>query len=62
MCDPGDVDGMALKSIFILEDDDRLKTFKDNAVARAKEFDLSLILPVYESYYREVIERSSAMV
>jgi N-acetyl-alpha-D-glucosaminyl L-malate synthase BshA len=56
--DIGDVDGMAEKAIYILEDDARLKTFKDNALARAKEFDLSIILPIYENYYNEVIEKS----
>ena len=56
--DVGDVDGMAERSIYILEDDARLATFKDNALARAKEFELSKILPLYESYYAEVIERS----
>jgi N-acetyl-alpha-D-glucosaminyl L-malate synthase BshA len=58
----GDVDGMAEKAIYILEDDARLKSFKENALARAKEFDLSIILPMYENYYREVIERSKAHV
>ncbi len=54
----GDVDGMAEKAIYILEDEERLKTFKENALARAKEFDLSIILPMYENYYAEVIEKS----
>src|ERR1700742_686941 len=58
----GDVDGMAEKAIYILEDDARLKTFKDNALARAKEFDLSIILPLYENYYNEVIEKSKVHV
>jgi len=58
----GDVDGMAEKAIYILEDEDRLKTFKENSLARAKEFDLSIILPVYENYYAEVIEKSKAQV
>lgn len=56
--DVGDVNGMAEKAVFILEDDERLKTFKENALARAKEFDLSIILPQYENYYLEVIEKS----
>jgi len=60
--DVGDVDGMAEKAIYILEDEARLKTFKENALARAKEFDLSIILPVYESYYVEVIEKSKTHV
>ena len=60
--DVGDIDGMAEKAIYILEDETRLKTFKENALARAKEFDLSIILPIYESYYVEVIERSKAQI
>ena len=58
----GDVDGMAEKAIYILENEARLKTFKDNSLARAREFDLSIILPVYESYYAEVIEKSKAQI
>ena len=57
----GDVDTMAETSIYVLHDDERLKQFKENALARAKEFDLSLILPLYEDYYREVIERSKVI-
>ncbi len=55
--DVGDVDGMAEKAIYILEDEARLEQFKENALARAKEFDLANILPIYENYYIEVIER-----
>ncbi len=55
--DVGDVDGMAEKAIYILEDEERLKTFKENALARAKIFDLANILPVYENYYLEVLEK-----
>jgi N-acetyl-alpha-D-glucosaminyl L-malate synthase BshA len=56
--DVGDIDGMAEKAIYILEDEERLQTFKENALARAKEFDLATILPLYENYYVEVIERT----
>ncbi|SDT65592.1 N-acetyl-alpha-D-glucosaminyl L-malate synthase BshA [Mucilaginibacter mallensis] len=52
----GDVDGMAERAIYILEDEARLAQFKDNALARAKEFDLTNILPIYENFYVEVIE------
>jgi N-acetyl-alpha-D-glucosaminyl L-malate synthase BshA len=58
--DVGDVDGMAEKAIYILEDEARLAQFKDNALARAKEFDLTNILPQYESYYAEVLEQAKA--
>jgi len=60
--DVGDVEGMAEKAIYILEDEARLQTFKEKALARAKEFDLARILPQYESYYAEVIEKSGANV
>ncbi|MCR8559126.1 N-acetyl-alpha-D-glucosaminyl L-malate synthase BshA [Mucilaginibacter sp. BJC16-A38] len=56
--DPGDIEGMAEKSIYILEDEERLATFKENALARAKVFDLANILPIYENYYVEVLERA----
>ena len=56
--DIGDIDGMAEKAIYILQDEGRLATFKENALARAKEFDLTRILPQYENYYTEVIEKS----
>lgn len=58
--DVGDVDGMAERAIYILQDDERLNTFKENALARAKQFDLALILPIYEDYYRRIIEESKA--
>jgi N-acetyl-alpha-D-glucosaminyl L-malate synthase BshA len=58
--DVGDVDGMAEKAIYILEDEARLAQFKDNALARAKEFDLTNILPQYENYYAEVLEQAKA--
>ncbi len=56
----GDVEAMAANAIFILEDEDRLKSFKDNALNRAHDFDISLIVPIYEAYYEEVIEKSKA--
>ncbi len=60
--DVGDVDGMAEKAIYILEDEERLQQFKNNALERAKQFDLANILPAYENYYVEVIERSKEKV
>jgi N-acetyl-alpha-D-glucosaminyl L-malate synthase BshA len=60
--DVGDVQGMADSAIYILENEARLNTFKENALTRAKEFDLAKILPQYESYYVEVIEKSKANV
>jgi len=56
----GDIDSMAEHAIHILENNERLATFKAAALARAKEFDLSLVLPIYEQYYQEVIDRMRA--
>ena len=62
LCDIGDIETMAQKAIYILEDDERLDQFKANALKRAKEFDLGFILPIYEDYYRDVIAKSRAVV
>ncbi|KKX46757.1 MULTISPECIES: N-acetyl-alpha-D-glucosaminyl L-malate synthase BshA [Sphingobacterium] len=57
LSDIGDVDEMAKNAIYILEDNDRLEKFKDAALERAKTFQLSNIMPQYEEYYRQVIEK-----
>ena len=57
----GDIDDMSRKALQIL-DKDNLPTFKKNAVKRAKEFDISGILPLYEALYQKVIERTAARV
>ncbi len=54
LCDVGDIDTMAEKAIHIL-DDAHLDQFKTAALARAKEFDVHQILPLYESLYEQVI-------
>lgn len=56
MSNVGDINDMANNAVLILEDDECLNRFKENALNRAKEFDLSLILPHYVNYYLEVIE------
>lgn len=60
MSDLGDIDDMAKNAMYILEDSERLDTFKENARKRAEEFELSLILPIYENYYQEVVELTKA--
>jgi N-acetyl-alpha-D-glucosaminyl L-malate synthase BshA len=56
LSDVGNVDEMAKNAIYILEDSNRLAEFKENALARAKQFDLSNILPIYEQFYKEVLD------
>ncbi len=56
----GDVEDMANNAVHILESDERLATFKKNALNRAKEFDITTILPMYENYYEAVRNKSLA--
>nr|WP_121269434.1 N-acetyl-alpha-D-glucosaminyl L-malate synthase BshA [Pedobacter schmidteae] len=55
MSNVGDVEDMANKAIHILQSDEVLQQFKENAFARAKDFDLKKILPDYVNYYNKVI-------
>jgi L-malate glycosyltransferase len=57
----GDVEDMTRKALFIL-DKDNLPRFKASALKRAKEFDISRILPLYESYYQQVMEKTSSQI
>lgn len=50
----GDVESMAQNALFVLEDAN-LKTFKSAALARAKQFDITKILPLYENVYHKAL-------
>ncbi len=50
----GAVDEMAQNAISILEDQNRLETFKNNARNFAHRFSLEKVLPVYEDMYKEL--------
>lgn len=54
-CPVGNIEEMAKRSIHIL-DPANLPKFKQGALARAREFDISKIRPVYETFYRNIIE------
>ncbi|HTF17888.1 MAG TPA: glycosyltransferase, partial [Chryseolinea sp.] len=54
----GDIEDMTQKALFVL-DKTNLPTFRENALKRAKEFDITRILPIYEQYYQKVMERSA---
>jgi N-acetyl-alpha-D-glucosaminyl L-malate synthase BshA len=53
----GDTEDMTRKALFIL-DKNNLPTFKANALARAKEFDISKILPQYEDFYEKILDKN----
>ncbi len=59
ICNIGDVETMAAKSLHIL-DDDNLSRFKTNALNRAKEFNISEILPMYEEEYEKILKGMKA--
>lgn len=55
VCNVGDTKAMAEKAIHIL-DDANLGKFKDGALSRAKDFDVSNILPIYVRFYQQTLE------
>jgi len=57
MSNVGDIEDMTRKALFIL-DKKNLPQFKANALKRAHEFDITNILPLYENYYRQVLEKA----
>jgi len=54
LSDVGDVNKMANDTIDLLKDAEKLNSFKNNALAHAKTFDLPNILPQYEAVYQEL--------
>jgi N-acetyl-alpha-D-glucosaminyl L-malate synthase BshA len=53
----GDVDMMSTYALDILQNDQRLQEFKQNAVLQAQHFDISNIVPVYEKLYDDVLSK-----
>jgi N-acetyl-alpha-D-glucosaminyl L-malate synthase BshA len=51
----GDVAAMSARSLEILSDDKILKTFKENAAAQARKFDIHNIVPEYENLYERFL-------
>jgi L-malate glycosyltransferase len=51
----GDVDDMAKNALHILGNNETLSSFKANALAVAKQFDIKNILPLYEELYEKAI-------
>ncbi len=58
----GNVDEMAENAITILSNNQTLKTFKENALSIAKQFDIKNILPLYETLYHEAISHSKQTI
>lgn len=58
MSDVGDVADMAKNAIYLLSDEVRLAKFSRQAKERAKDFDISVVLPQYEAIYEEVTKKN----
>ncbi|HLU90214.1 MAG TPA: N-acetyl-alpha-D-glucosaminyl L-malate synthase BshA [Cyclobacteriaceae bacterium] len=61
VCKVGDIEDMTKRALEIL-DEKNLPGFKARALARAKEFDVSIILPLYEAHYSKTIEKCLSSV
>lgn len=61
VCRIGDVDDMTEKALHVLSDE-HLPTFKNNALERAREFDVTRILPMYEAFYYKILNQSKVEV
>lgn len=55
MGDVGDVETMSGYAIDILQNEERLQTFKKAAAAHAHTFDIKNIIPLYEKLYEDVL-------
>ena len=56
LSDVGDIDAMSKNAVSILKDENKLKTFKENAKEVASRFDILNIVPMYEKVYQEAID------
>jgi len=61
VCPVGDIDAMVEKALYIL-DPKNLDRFKEGALARAKEFEVDLIVPQYEALYERVADNLHLVV
>ncbi|MFD2248250.1 N-acetyl-alpha-D-glucosaminyl L-malate synthase BshA [Pontibacter ruber] len=57
----GDVDDMVKHALYVL-DGEHLPTFKANALARAHDFDIEKIVPLYENFYQKIIAAQLATI
>ena len=53
----GDVETMSRQAVEVLQNDERLQQFKNNAARQAQAFDIKNIVPLYEKLYEEVLSQ-----
>lgn len=57
MADVGDIETLSHQAMDILQSDERLQQFKNNAAQHANAFDITSIVPLYEKLYDEVLSQ-----
>ena len=62
MADVGDTATMATLAVDLLQDESRLKQFKQNAYEQAQRFSIEKIVPMYEAYYEKVRTASTTPI
>lgn len=62
MSEVGDTDDMAKHAVEVLKNEDKLKQFKENAIAHARTFSRQRIIPLYEQLYESVVANYKATV
>jgi hypothetical protein len=60
MSNVGDVADMTKNALTILAEGN-LPRFKEGALNRAKEFDITNVLPLYQNFYTKVVEEHQAL-
>ncbi|MGE9616227.1 MAG: N-acetyl-alpha-D-glucosaminyl L-malate synthase BshA [Solitalea-like symbiont of Acarus siro] len=53
----GDINDMAEKAMYLLNNNERLCEFKKNAASHAKTFNIDRVQPIYEKYYTDIINQ-----
>ncbi len=61
MSNVGDVKDMVKNALYVLKDEN-LPIFRQNALDRAQEFELSKIMPMYETIYERVLQKVAVAV
>lgn len=56
LSDVGNVEEMASNAINILENEEVLQKFRQNALCQAERFDIKHVLPEYEAYYEHILK------
>lgn len=56
----GDTDDMAANALDLLQNEEKLNKFKQQALKRAKDFSIDKVLPLYEDLYESVIAKENS--